>query len=149
MIYQQWIKDNAENLIEEIVADILHDKDTSHYRKLIPQDLVRERIRNVFYDGFQRLQDWLQKDKENEDIFRPYIELGRERCREGAPMEEVIRVFMKVSRKINMQIEDNKVFDTRYRLDELAELNRNTALFFSRIVHAIIMGYEEEHGKQA
>ena len=130
-------------LVEEVLSQIAKDSILSHYRTRLRQDDVRERILTVFQDGFQRLQAWLQSDKQDEAILRPYIELGRARRREGIPLEEVIRVFLIVNRTINVQIEANKLFNSRYRLNELADLNRDTATFFSKIVHAIIMGYEE------
>lgn len=142
-IYQQWIQENVDVLVEEVLSQIAGDSSLRHYHGRIKPDEVRQRIRAVFQDGFERLQAWLQSDKEDEDILRPYIELGRERRGEGAPLEEVVRVFLMVNRTINAQIEANKLFNRRYRLNELADLNRDTATFFSKIVHAIIRGYEE------
>ncbi|MEN6472745.1 MAG: hypothetical protein ABFD81_01920 [Syntrophaceae bacterium] len=143
MINQQWIQENIDVLVEEVLSQIARDSILKHYRTRLRQNEVRERIRAVFQDGFERLQAWLQSDKQDEEILRPYIELGRERRREGVPLEEVIRVFLMVNRTINVQIEANKLFNSRYRLNELADLNRDTATFFSKIVHALIMGYEE------
>lgn len=148
MIYQQWIRDNAEALIEEVLNEIAGDPKLDHYRKRMPAAVMQERIRNVFYDGFERLEKWLERDPEDDAIIQPYIELGRERQREGVPMDEVIHVFMLVNRTINRQIEANKLFDTRYKLNELSELNRKTSTFFSKIVHAIIRGYEEGYKRQ-
>jgi len=142
-IYQQWIQENVDVLVEEVLSQISRDSILRHYRTRMRQDDVRERIRAVFHDGFERLQAWLQRGKEDEEILRPYVELGRDRRREGVPLEEIIRVFLMVNRTINTQIEANKLFNTRYRLNELADLNRDTSTFFSKIVHAIIMGYEE------
>jgi len=142
-IYQQWIRENVDVLVGEVLSQIARDSVLRHYRTRLKPDEVRQRILAVFQDGFERLQAWLQSGKEDEEILRPYIELGRERRREGVPLEEVVRVFLMVNRTINAQIEANKLFDSRYRLNELADLNRDTATFFSKIVHAIIMGYEE------
>ncbi len=142
-IYQQWIQENVDVLVEEVLSQIAGDSSLRHYHSRIKPDEVRQRIRAVFEDGFERLQAWLHSGKEDEDILRPYIELGRARRGEGAPLEEVIRIFLMVNRTINAQIEANKLFNTRYRLNELADLNRDTATFFSKIVHAIIRGYED------
>lgn len=142
-IYQQWIQENVDVLVEEVLSQIAGDSILRHYRTRLKQDDVRQRIRAIFQDGFERLQDWLQKGKRDEEILRPYIELGRARRHEGVPLEEIVRVFLMVNRTINTQIETNKLFNTRYRMNELADLNRDTATFFSKIVHAIIIGYEE------
>jgi hypothetical protein len=142
-IYQQWIQENVDVLVEEVLSQIAGDSSLRHYRIRLKPDEVRQRIRAVIQDGFERLQTWLLSDKQDDEVLRPYIELGRERRREGAPLEEVVRVFLMVNRTINAQIESNKLFNRRYRLNELADLNRDTATFFSKIVHAIIMGYEE------
>ena len=142
-IYQQWIQENVDVLVDEVLSQIAGDSSLRHYRIRLKPDEVRQRIRAVIQDGFERLQTWLLSDKQDDEVLRPYIELGRERRREGAPLEEVVRVFLMVNRTINAQIESNKLFNRRYRLNELADLNRDTATFFSKIVHAIIMGYEE------
>ena len=144
MIYRQWLDENAEELIREVLDYTLKGRDTPHYR-MIPASSVTERIRTAIHDGFARLDTWLSNSPGDETLFESYRSLGRERSREGVPLKEVVRIFMLINAKIEEQIQADKLFDPRYSLDELRELHQQTVRFFNKVVQAIIQGYEETH----
>ncbi|HRT45734.1 MAG TPA: hypothetical protein P5054_11140, partial [Desulfomonilia bacterium] len=77
MIYSRLIKlikDNANELTDQVYRDILTRKETKSYRTL-PENVVRDRI----YDVYSRLDSWLVTEKHTGEVQRSYTDLGRKR----------------------------------------------------------------------
>mgnify|MGYP000920140688 CR=1 FL=1 len=139
---------NAETLTQELIKELRVRKETDHYRTL-PEDVLRERVNRVLTNVTRRLSSWLSKNKPKDTLFAYYRELGRERFREGIPLEEVILVLMLIKRRIWKFITNHATFASEYQLDQLFELNYAVGLFFDRIVLAAITGYQEEQSHPA
>jgi len=77
-------------------------------------------------------------------IFAYYTELGRERFKEGIPLQEVVMVLLLVKRKLWKYMTDNRLLDSGYGLNQMMEMNYYISVFFDRIVHSVIIGYQEE-----
>lgn len=137
------IEQHADTLTRELMEEFRIRKETQTYSALA-DDVLYERIRKVLHNVTVRLTSWLSKTKPKDTLFAYYRELGRVRCREGMPLDEVIMVLMLIKRRIWKFIIENKQFAPAYRLDELLELNYAVSLFFDRVVLACITGYQEE-----
>lgn len=133
---------NAETLIQDLMQEFRARKETDHYRAL-PDDVLHERVAKVLHNVTGRLSNWLSKNKPKDTLFAYYRELGRERYREGIPLEEVIMVLMLIKRRIWKFITGQGAFVSGYQLDQLFELNYAVGLFFDRVVLATITGYQE------
>ena len=134
---------NAETLTQELMQELRVRKGTDHYRNL-PDDVLHERVNRVLSNVTRRLSSWLSKSKPKDTLFAYYRELGRERFREGIPLEEVVLVLMLIKRRIWKFITGHTTPSTDYQLEQLFELNYAVGLFFDRIVLAAITGYQEE-----
>ncbi|MEN6475505.1 MAG: hypothetical protein ABFD81_15945 [Syntrophaceae bacterium] len=139
---------NAETLTQELMQELRVRKETDHYRNL-PDDVLHERVNRVLSNVTRRLSSWLSKSKPKDTLFAYYRELGRERFREGIPLEEVILVLMLIKRRIWKFITNHATFASDYQLDQLFELNYAVGLFFDRVVLAAITGYQEEQSHPA
>ncbi|HQP31211.1 MAG TPA: hypothetical protein PLB81_07775 [Deltaproteobacteria bacterium] len=139
---------NAETLTQELIKELRVRKETDHYRTL-PEDVLRERVNRVLTNVTRRLSSWLSKNKPKDTLFAYYRELGRERFREGIPLDEVVLVLMLIKRRIWKFVTSHATFSTEYQLDQLFELNYAVGLFFDRIVLAAITGYQEEQSNPA
>ena len=142
------IDQNAETLTQELMQEFRTRKETDHYRNL-PDDVLHERVNRVLSNVTKRLSSWLSKNKPKDTLFAYYRELGRERFREGTPLEEVVLVLMLIKRRIWKFITSHATFATDYQLDQLFELNYAVGLFFDRVVLATITGYQEEQSHPA
>ena len=93
MVYAKLVKlieDNAEELPQRLVKDLL-SRDETREDRMLSEDLVRERVR----DMYSKLGSWLETEKHiSGEIRKVYTELGKKRFREGIPLNEVILAFM-------------------------------------------------------
>ena len=55
-------------------------------------------------------------------------------------------VMLLVKRKLWKYMIENQLVDTGYGLNQLMEMNYYVNVFFDRIVHSVIIGYQEEMG---
>lgn len=148
MIFQnliELIENNANEITKDLVEDFRKREETWHYRNL-PQDVLYERIHEVIYNVYARLGNWLSKKQPKDVVFAHYTELGRERYKEGIPLQEVVMVLMRIKMKLWEYLIEHKTFDTGYGLNQLMEMSYFVNLFFDRIIHSTIVGYEEEAG---
>jgi hypothetical protein len=63
------------------------------------------------------------------------------------PLDEVIMVFQLIKRAIWHELRDQIAVDSGFTLNQFMEINYYVNLFFDRIVHATVTGYQDELGK--
>jgi hypothetical protein len=141
--FMELIENNAEKITSNILMEIQKRDGVEHYRE-IPEDIARERISQVIRNVYERLGNWLNKNKPKNTLFAYYSNLGAERCREGIPLEEVIMLLMLIKREIWQVIGDQIAVGSGF---PLKEINLYGNLFFDRIIHSTITGYQAELGK--
>ena len=137
------IENNADKIISNVMLNIQKRDEVKHYRG-IPQDIAAERISQVIRNVYERLGNWLNKNKSKDTLFAYYSNLGAQRCREGIPLEEVVMLFLLIKREIWDLIRDQIVVGSGF---PLKEINFYGNLFFDRIIHSTITGYQAELGK--
>jgi hypothetical protein len=137
------IENNAGTITENILLEVQKHDEVKHYQEL-PEGVARERINQVIRNVYERLGNWLSKNKSKDTLFAYYFHLGAERCREGIPLEEVVMLFMLIKREIWYVIGDGIAVGSGF---PLKEINYYGNLFFDRIVHSTIAGYQAELGK--
>ncbi len=146
MIYHnlmELIQQNEESIIEDLVHEIRGRQETEHYQNL-SDEVLTERLHQVCYNVYKRLSSWLHANTSKNVVFVYYTGLGRERYKEGIPLEEVIQVLFIIKKKIYHHITDRKAFDNGYALHQVTELFYYINSFFDKIAYAVIVGYQEE-----
>ncbi len=137
------IEKNEELLIHELNTEIRSMEETLHYRDL-PEDILHEMLHQVLYNVYKRLSSWLHNNTSKNVVFAYYTGLGRVRSKEGIPLGEVIQVLFLIKKKIYRYITEKRSLDDGYALNQTTELFSYVNLFFDKIVHATIVGYQEE-----
>jgi len=140
------IENHAEKIMENVAREIQKREETRHYRE-ISEDVTEERIAQVIRNVHVRLGNWLNRNKPKNTLFAYYSDLGAHRCKEGIPLDEVVMVFMLIKRAIWHELRDQIAIDSGFTLNQLLEINYYGNLFFDRIIHALVTGYQEELGK--
>jgi hypothetical protein len=135
------IETNADKLTKELVEELRKREETKHYQD-IPEDVLYERVRQVIYNVYARLGNWMNKTRTKDVIFAYYSELGKERFMEGIPLHEVVISFMLIKRKIYEYAMANKITETT-GADQITEIWYFISLFFDRVIHSTIVGYED------
>jgi len=140
------IEDHADEITKDLVKEFREREETRHYRDF-SDEIVYERVHQVLYNVYRRLGSWLSKNRSKDVIFAYYAELGKERFKEGIPLQEVVMVLLLIKRKLWKFLDENRFLDTGYGLNQLMEMNYYVSVFFDRILHSIISGYQEEMGR--
>lgn len=148
-MYEQFmtlIENHAEKITKNVVQEVLKRDETRHYGEL-SDDVREERVAQVIKNVYVRLGNWLNKNKPKNTLFAYYSDLGATRCREGLPLDEVVMVFQLIKRAIWHELRDQIAIDSGFTLNQFMEINYYVNLFFDRIVHATVTGYQNELGK--
>ena len=145
-IYQNLIsiiEDHADEITNDLVKEFRKREETWHYRDF-SEEIVYERVHQILYHVYQKLGSWLNQNMSKDVIFAYYTGLGKERFKEGIPLQEVVMVLLLVKRKLWKYMTDNRLLDSGYGLNQMMEMNYYISVFFDRIVHSVIIGYQEE-----
>ena len=142
MVYSKLVKlieDNQSELTRRSVKELRERSETRDYLG-IPEDLLVERVSDVY----SRLVGWLNKERRSAEIPKYYEDLGRRRFQEGIPVSEMILAFMLLKRNLWLFVGEKHFFDSTYQLYQALELNNKVVLFFDKIIHYAVAGYEDE-----
>lgn len=144
--FMDLIENNADKITKNLLREIQKREETRHYREL-SEDVSVERISQVIRNVYDRLGNWLNKNKPKNTLFAYYADLGSQRCREGIPLDEAVMVLMLIKREIWHVLRDQLVVNSGFSLNQLMEINFYVNLFFDRIIHSTVTGYQNELGK--
>jgi hypothetical protein len=144
--FMNLVESHSEKIMKNVTQEVRKREDTRHYWE-ISEGATGDRIAHVIRNVYMRLGDWLNKDKPKNTLFAYYSDLGENRCKEGIPLDEVVMVFQLIKRAIWHELKGEIAVDNSFTLNQFAELNHYVDLFFDRIIHALIVGYQVELGK--
>jgi hypothetical protein len=146
--FMELIEESADDIAKNIVQTAYNNEEFSQYRG-IPDDILTERVYQVIRNVYERLGNWLDKNKSKNTLFAYYSDLGSQRMREGIPLEEVIKLYQLIKREIWHAFREDLSVNDDFELKRLMEIDFYVDLFFDRIVTAIISGYQREQAKTA
>ncbi|MFY9399489.1 MAG: hypothetical protein WAR22_14105 [Desulfomonilia bacterium] len=133
------IRKNEYFLTRDLVMEIRRNPDFEHY-SAIKEEYLYDRVHHVLYHVYKRLPNWLSKGVCKSTIDSIYSEIGRQRHKEGIPVEEVVRVLFFIKRRICRYIAENapaKFSD----LDPPSEFFTRMSVIFERMAGAVFTGY--------
>jgi len=137
------IETHAEQLTERVIQAIRTNPRTQFLRGLSEEELEKR-----IFDLFRNLGRWLSEKRE-EEIEAIYSEIGRHRCREGVPLNEMIYALNLVKRHLWDYIEKHVMPASEGNLYQEELLGRMIGKFFDRAVYHTVRGYEEAWAKEA
>jgi hypothetical protein len=133
------IRKNEYFLTRDLVMEIRENPDITYY-STIHEEFLYDRIHHVLYHVYKRLPSWLSEGVSKNTLDNIYSEIGRQRYREGIPVEEVVRVLFLIKRRICRYIAENA--SVKYsELDLPVEFFSRMNLFFERMAGAVFSGY--------
>jgi hypothetical protein len=144
--FMELIEDNAEDIAKSIVQTIYNNEEFSQYRG-ISNDILTERVYQVIRNVYERLGNWLDKNKSKNTLFAYYSDLGAQRMRECIPLDEVVKLYQLIKREIWHAFREELSVNDDFELKRLMEIDFYVDLFFDRIITAIISGYQREQTK--
>jgi hypothetical protein len=137
------IETHAEQLSEQVIQAVR----TSPRTRSMGQ-LSEEELRNRFFDLFRNFGRWLSEKNEDE-IEAIYGEIGRRRCREGMPLNDLVYALILVKQHVWDYVVKNLMPASEGRLYEEERFGEMVGKFFDRALYHTIRGYEEVWTKEA
>ena len=131
------IEHGAKELTQQWMRDVRAQDSMPHYRAH-DEDQVFER-------GFQvysQLGRWLSQDMTKTEIRDYWMALGRERCREGYPLSEIVQALCLIRRHLWIKVDSEGLLDTALDLRHGIELFTRVLIFFDRAIYYAVIGYE-------
>ncbi len=131
------IETSADEITRKWLADVQQSAGTATYLKLDEKDLYQR--------GFvvlSRLGNWIIEAGDREEGRKFWIQLGRERRREGFALSEIIMAIALLRRSLWKKIESEGLMDTAYDFFQAMQLHDRVAHFFDRAVYFTACGYE-------
>jgi hypothetical protein len=141
-ILAEIIRKNEYFLTRDVVKEIRQTPGIRHYRNTTDSSLYH-RVNRVLYHIYKRLPLWLHQGASKNTIFSLYSEVGRQRHREGIPLEEMLQVLFLIRRGIFRRISEQGTRDRGGPPDLTREFLADVNLFFDHMARAVISGYLE------
>jgi hypothetical protein len=88
-------------------------------------------------------------NKVKAEVKKHYIALGRQRFKEGIPLNELVMALMLIKRHLWLYVQEKHFLDSSFEMYQALEFNNRVVLFFDRAIYFSTMGYEEELKKEA
>jgi len=134
------VEDHFEDITRRLVTDLFNREETKGYRCL-SEDELWEHLQDVY----KRLGSWLSPDSyTREEIRKVYTETGKERCRQGIPLEDTLMAFMLIKRHIWLYVNEMRLFDSMSEINQALEFNNKVVLFFDKVLYYTAVGYLNE-----
>jgi hypothetical protein len=131
------IENSADELTNKWLSDVQRSAKTATYHKLNETDLYAR--------GFRVLSDlgkWITEEIDREENRKFWIQLGRERQKEGFALSEIIQAIALLRRSLWKKVESEGLMDTAYDFFEALQLHNRVTYFFDRAVYYTACGYE-------
>ncbi len=132
------IEDHAEELFRSLIDDLQSNPRTPSYHRL-----NRDELRTRLYDVYRHMGKWLTDATENH-VEVAYGELGRKRCKESFPLNEVVCGLTLCKYHLRDFIRARGLTDSAIDLYQEQDLQRLIGRFFDRAVYYTVRGYEHE-----
>lgn len=137
------LRKNEYFLTRDLVREIRDFPETSHYRA-VAEDNLYNWVHQIIYHTYKRHSAWLSNDTSKNTISVIYSELGKQRRRDGLPLQDVIQALFLIKKRIYQCITERMALETDYTMKETTELFMNLDLFYDRVAQAVIAGYQHE-----
>jgi hypothetical protein len=131
------IETSAEELTNSWLCDVQRSAKTVTYRKIDEKDLYERGFRVL-----SQLGKWITEEADREESRKFWVQLGRERQKEGFALSEIIMSLSLLRRSLWRKIESEGLMDTAYDFFQAMELHNRVTHFFDRAVYYTACGYE-------
>ena len=142
-----WLMNQIEMHAEQLSERAIQAVRTSPRIKSM-SSLSEDELRRRFFDLYRNLGRWLGEKGEAE-IEQTYGDIGRRRCREGVPLNELIFALILVKQELWGYIQKHIAPASEGNLYQEELIIEMMGKFFDRAVYHTVRGYEEVWVKDA
>jgi len=133
------IKERAADIARLWLAEACENPTTARY-KTVDQDKLLERATTAL-SQFGR---WLSGHEADREVTDFYVQIGRERKRQGFYAHEILSVLMLLKKHVWTFARNHGVWERPIDVYRVLELNRRMAAFFDRAMYHATRGFELE-----
>ena len=133
------IKDNMDEIVRYWCNDIKDNETTPSLRNFESDACVPYGISIL-----KELGAWLDEKKKPAELKDFYINLGKERAREGLPIEDIVSAHLLLKRHIWLFVLSHGFLSTAFELYQSLELNNRVVNFFDHVTFYMVYGYETQ-----
>lgn len=137
------IQNNSADIVRQWIDHLKSDPTMVAFAET---DLKKFEIRAL--ELLAHLGEWINYDKDKDDVGRRYAQEGIGLFKLGIPLCEGIRGLILLKRAIWLFVMYEMPLDTVIQLNELRELNDRMSLFFDRAEYYFIRGFMEEMNRK-
>ncbi len=135
------IEDNTDVMAQRWLEVVRRHSATPTYHRW-DVDALLPRAKHVFAD----LTQGILKPTMKKAVADRHIALGRQRCREGFGLSEVMQAMIITRRVLWFRVQSEGFIDASLSLNRTVDLYNRVLLFFDRAIYYIAKGFEEESG---
>jgi hypothetical protein len=133
----QMIEKSADELTNRWLADVRRSAKTTTYHSFNEKDLYQRGHRVLSHLGL-----WITEEIDREESRKYWINLGRERRKEGFALSEILQALALLRRNLWQKVESEGLMDTAYDFFQAMQLHDRVTHFFDRAVYYTACGYE-------
>lgn len=132
------VEDHAELLTQRWLDEVKTNPSTAGYKKLSDEVLSRR-----VYDVYKRLGEWmLQEQSGYKQTAQHFIELGRDRAKEGLHVSEVVYAFILTRVILWKYVVSAGLIDTTLDFHQALDFYQKVTNFFDKAEYFVAVGYE-------
>jgi hypothetical protein len=143
--FMETLKKNEYFLTRDVAGEIWQSPETSHYRTLTDGE-VHNRVHQVIYHTYKRHADFVERGKSGDTMGAWYSRIGQERFEEGFPLEEVVKAFSYIRRRVMRCVEERMHPEEDWSMTQASRLYWSFSLFFDAVTRAVVEGYRKAAG---
>lgn len=134
---------HTDDIRNHVMEEIRKRAETWHYQ-VLPEEVVSERISHAVREILTGLGDWLRKSGPKDRIFSWFTDLGRKRCGQSMPLEDLSSVILLIRKEMRRIVRQVTAADQLFENEQLGRINHYLDLLFVRIIQSTTLGYRRE-----
>jgi hypothetical protein len=131
------LEQHAGGLIDEVVHDLTRNPRTPAFHARSHDELQR-RAQRIYHQAAEFLAGGNERALQLE-----FAEVGRQRFREGIPLEEVVAALVLTKQHLRRRLRSVSGLASEFELHSEVELDLRLGRFFDLLLYGAVNGYEE------
>jgi hypothetical protein len=143
--FMETLRKNEYFLTRDVAGEISQSPDTPYYRSLSDGE-VHNRVHQVIYHTYKRHADFASKSRNRDPMGEWYARIGQERFEEGFPLDEVVKVFTLIRKRVMRCVEERMHPEEDWSMAQASKLYWSFNLFFDAVTRSVTEGYRKAAG---
>lgn len=140
----EFIHANTDSMAQRWLHIVRRHSGTTTYHTWAEEDLLPRAV-----DVFRNLTESIPRPTMKKPVAEYYTALGRQRCREGFAISEVVQAMIITRRVLWFRVQAEHFLEKGLTLEQTVDLYNRVLLFFDRAIYYAAQGFEEASRTEA